>query len=154
MQIISRDEAVKDTQFQNFAEIHDQNARAVQNNLAQTKFGAPSVPSAPSLPTGAADDAKKKADEAKGKADAAQGDAKKKADDAKADADKQKQQKDKALAQAKQADDGAKKAEGDAAAEVPGAVKVNPASIVIKGQWVKNEDGKDLILFDPTDQAY
>lgn len=37
---------------------------------------------------------------------------------------------------------------------MPGAVKVSPASIVIKGQWVKNEEGKDLILFDPSDQAY
>lgn len=26
--------------------------------------------------------------------------------------------------------------------------------IVIKGQWVKNEEGKDLIMFDPTEQEY
>ena len=39
-------------------------------------------------------------------------------------------------------------------AEIPGATKVSPAAIVIKGQWVKNEDGKDLIIMDPTDQPY
>ena len=39
-------------------------------------------------------------------------------------------------------------------AEIPGATKVSPAAIVIKGQWVKNEEGKDLIIMDPTDQPY
>ena len=33
-------------------------------------------------------------------------------------------------------------------------MKVSPASIVLRGQWVKNEKGKDLIVIDPTDQAY
>ena len=87
MQIISRDKAVKDTEFQNFAEIQDQNARANKTVLAQTKFGMPSAPKAPELPTGAIDDAKKKADDAKGQADKAASDAKGKADKAKSDAE-------------------------------------------------------------------
>jgi len=41
-----------------------------------------------------------------------------------------------------------------AATPPPGGIAVNPASIVLRGQWVKTEEDKDFILFDPLDQAY
>ena len=31
---------------------------------------------------------------------------------------------------------------------------VSAESIVIRGQWVQDPEGKDLIIMDPTDQAY
>ena len=152
--------------------MHDQKGRAnpIPGGLAQTSFGTDSLPSAgalpatpdvkvPEVPAGvpgadaakdlqkkgqdAVDKGKKEADDAKEKAKKAEDDAKKKAEDEKKEAQKKAAQT--SVGQAANAATGA---------EVPGAMKVNPASIVIKGQWVKNEEGKDMILMDPTDQPY
>lgn len=31
---------------------------------------------------------------------------------------------------------------------------MSPQSIVIRGQWIKDRTGRDLIVMDPTEQAY